>query len=438
MPVAQAGSASREAFDEVVVYPTAEDGSLMHWLAISPLLYNISYLGDSMSADVLAGEGVTEKTIRPRAGDRVQGQAWHKMHFTGAVQGPSMCELFQVAGRGFDYAITCCYAYVYSPVARPRAVFAGSSDDALKVVLNGKKVWSNQIQRSPTYDGDQAPAPLNRGWNTLLVVVDQVWGGHLLCARFLDGGKGVTDLEVSLDPPTRNAKRHPAGPYNAAASKRMREADTLKMDGKLAEALGAYEQVIEKYSLADVAPRAAYARAVTYYSLKDEESLGRPNEAAAALTALLARYPQDLLAEYALLDLAGIQETALKQTREAEETYRSFEGLYPRSSLAARSVVQLARLLADQRRFEHSLLTYRKVLQKYPKSDEVMAATLGIADTYRLAGESEKARNQYEVTRSLAQDWHDNKYGVDVGKQAWLRRILDDVRTKLKSDEQWR
>ena len=433
---AETGTARPAAFKEVVVYSTAEDGSLMHWLGISPLLYNISYLGDSMSADVLAGEGKTQKTVRPRAGDQVQGHTWHKMHFTGAVQGPSMCELFQVAGRGFNYAITCCYAYVYSPVARPKAVFAGSSDDALKVILNGNKVWSNQIQRSPTYDSDQAPAPLKKGWNTLLVVVDQVWGGHLLCARFLDGGQGVTDLEVSLDPPTKSAKRRPAGPYNAAASKLMREADTLKMDGKLTEALAAYEQVIDKYSLADVAPRAAYARAMTYYSLKDEKSLGHPKEAAAALRSLLGRYPQDLLAEYALLDLAGIEETALSKAKDAEATYRSFEELYPRSSLASRSVVQLGRLLAQQRRFEESLLTYRKVLQKYPKSDEVMTATLGIADTYRLAGEDEKARKQYEAARSLAQDWHDNKYGVDVGKQAWLQGVLDEIRKKLEAGGQ--
>jgi HSP20 family protein len=82
------------------------------------------------------------------------------------------------SGYGFDYAITPSIVYVYSPQDRPNAVFAGSSDDALKAVLNGKKIWSNQIQRSPTYDSDQCPAPLRKGWNTLLCVVDQVWGGR--------------------------------------------------------------------------------------------------------------------------------------------------------------------------------------------------------------------------------------------------------------------
>lgn len=31
----------------------------------------------------------------------------------------------------------------------------------------------------------------------------------------------------------------------------------------------------------------------------------------------------------------------------------------------------------------------------------------------------------------MAKDWHDNKYGVDVGKQAWLRGIMDDGRGRM-------
>ena len=77
------------------------------------------------------------------------------------------------------------------------------------------------------------------------------------------------------------------------------------------------------------------------------------------------------------------------------------------------------------------MLTCRKVLSKYPATDEVMTATLAIADFQSAAGENEKARAQYEAARALAQDWHDNKYGIDVGKQAWLRGLLDEIRDKL-------
>ena len=421
---------AKKGLGEVLVYPTLDDGSIMHWLAVSPLTYNAAYIGDSMSYDVFKRDGHDERTIRPRAGDRSQGQAWRKMHYTGTVQGPTMCGLFAVAGRGFDYAITPSIVYVYSPQARPKAVFAGSTDDALKVILNGRKIWTNQIQRSPTYDSDQCPAPLRKGWNTLLCVVDQVWGGHLLCARFIDGGKGVADLELSLDPPAQHAVRHPAEAYNRRAAEQVRAADALKGEAKLPEAVEAYGRVMRKFALADCAPRAAYARAMCFHSTSGERSLGQPQQAADALEAVLDRHGQDVLAEYALLDLGRIQETALKDLTKAEATFRSFEARYPRSTLAATSVVEVARLLAVRGRFEDSILTYRKAIGKYPKSDQVMTATVGIADAYRLAGDKAKARQQYEAARALAQDWHDNKYGVDVGKQAWLRDILDQIRER--------
>jgi TolA-binding protein len=310
-------------------------------------------------------------------------------------------------------------------------MFSGSADDSLKVILNGKKIWTNQIQRSPTYDSDQCDAPLKKGWNSLLCVVDQVWGGHLLCVRFLDDGKAVTDLEISLDPPADSAVRHPAEAYNKQAAGLIRAADTLKGEGKLAEAVAAYEQVTGKFPLADCAPRAAHARAACLFSPAGEKSLGKPQAAAEALEALLARYGQDLLAEYALLDLGRIQATALKDPAKAEATFRSFEQRYPQSTLAAKSLIEVARLLAEQGKYDEAVLVYRKAIGKYPKSDEVMTATVGIADAWRLAGQADKALKQYQAARAMAQDWHDNKYGVDVGKQAWLAGILEELRKRL-------
>lgn len=424
-------AAPQRDLSEVLVYGTKDDGSIMHWLSISPLYYNVAYIGDSMSADTLAVDGQTELTIRPKAGDRVNGQSWKKMHYSGSVVGPSMCELFNVAGYGFDYAITNSYVYIYSPQDRPNALFSGSADDALKVVFNGKKIWSNQIQRSPTYDSDQVAAPLKKGWNTMLCVVDQAIGGHLLCARFLDDGKPVTDLQLSLDPPAENAVRHLADPYNKAADELARAADTQKNEGKLAESQATYDQVLAKYPLADVAPRAAYARAMVYYSVKGDKSLGQPENAIKSLQMLLENYPQDLNAEYALLDLGKIQEVALKDAAKATATYRSFESMYPQSSLAAKSLTELARMQALQKQYDDSIITYRKAIQKYANSDEVMTATVGIADTYRLEGEKDKARKQYETAMAMAKDWHDNKYGIDVGKQAWLRGIMDYIRPQL-------
>jgi TolA-binding protein len=423
-----------EAADQtdVLVYPTRDDGSIMHWLAVSPLQYNAAYIGDSLSYDVFKRDGGDERTVRPRAGDLVQGRAWHPISSNGTTEGPTMVDLFQAAGGGFDYGITVCHVYLYSPVDRPKAVFSGSSDDGLKVIWNGAKVWSNQIQRSPTYDSDRAPAPIKKGWNTLLCVVDQVIGGHLLTARFLDDGKAVTDLEIALDPPRPDATRHPAEAYNRQAATLMRAADALKADGKLAEAVEAYGRALKEFPLADAAPRAAYAAAETLYSADGRKSLDQPEKAVAALETLLGRYRQDVLAEYGLLDLAKIQETALHDDDKAAATYLSFEEHYPHSPQGAKALVGLARLLARQKKYEDSILTYRKAMRKYPQSDEVMDATVGVADAYRLAGDADKARQQYEAARVMARDWHDNKYGVDVGKQAWLDGILDYLRVQLK------
>ncbi len=429
-PAAEPASTPPPAVDsaEVLVYPTKDDGSVMHWLCISPLPWNAAYIGDSMSYDVFKRAGQSELTIRPRAGAQVLNRAWRKMTYNGTTEGASMCGLFDVAGFGFNYGVTVCVAYIYSPTARPNAVFAGSSDDALKVILNGAKVWSNQIQRSPTYDSDQCPAPLRQGWNTLVCVVDQIIGGHLLCARFLDGDKGITDLEIALDPPAANAVRHPAAPYNQQAADLIRAADAQKADGKFADAIAAYDQILAKFPLADVAPRAAYARASCFFSPTDAKSLGKPAEAVAALEAMLGRYGQDLLAEYAVLDLAAVQETGLKDVAKAVAIYASFETQFPLSSLAPKAAVEQARMLAAQGKFEDAILICRKVIKKYPKSDEVMTATLRIADAYRLAGDQVKAKTQYAEARKMAQDWHDNKYGVDVGKQAWLQGLLEEIR----------
>ena len=427
-PLARAAPDSHE----VLVYPTREEGSIMHWLAVAPLPYDAAYIGDSMNYDVFKQAGGSELTVRPHAGDLEVGHAWRKMHWTGTTEGPTMCSLFDIAG-GFDYGITACFAYIYSPDDHPNALFYGSSDDGLKVVLNDKKVWANQIQRSPTYDSDQFAAPLHKGWNTLLCVVDQVIGGHLLCARFLDNGQPLTDLQISLDPPTDDAARHPAADYNQAASELIRNADALRADGKPDEAIAAYQQVIEKYPLADIAARAIYSTANCYYSATGEKSLGDAAHAQATLQSLLDRYPQDLLAEYAQLDIGKLQADALHNDEAAIASYQSFEDRFPLSSLDAASQVALARLLAQQKKFEDAILIYRKVIKKYPKDDQVMTATVGIGDAYLQAGQKEKARQQYTEARAMATDWHDNKYGIDVGKQAWLTGILDYLRQQLAS-----
>lgn len=429
---AHAQSDARPDAEEVLVYPLLSEGSIMHWLAVSPVPYNVAYIADSMSYDPFLAEGQSELTIRPRAGDRLRGFVWRKMHYAGGKNGPTMCELFQVAGRSFNFALTVNAVYIYSPQDRPNAIFSGSADDGLKVIFNGEKIWSNQIQRSPTYDSDQAPAPLKKGWNTLICVVDQAVGGHLLTARFLDGGEPILDLELALDPPAADAKRYPAEDYNRDATEAIRLADELRGQNQADQAIAAYDQVLTEFPLSNVAARAAYAKAGIYFNVdQPQSSQNKPQESAAALEQLLKQYGQDALAPYALLDLGRIQASALKDLDAAEATFARFEKEYPDADLAANAIVEQGRLLVERGRFEDAVLTYRRAIRSYPESDQVMIATVAIGDAYAAEGEAEKSVQQYIAARDLAQDWYENKYGVDVGKQAWLREILEYLRLRI-------
>lgn len=415
-------AAAADGLPAVLTHPVRDDGSIMHWLQVAPLPWNAAYIGDSQSYDPFKPAGQSELTIRPRAGDPVLGRTWRKMHYNGSTEGPTMCNLFQYGG-GFDYAYTVAVAYLYSPAARPNAWFSGSADDGLKVVLNGVKRWSNQIQRSPTYDSDRFAAPLQQGWNTLVLLVDQIGGGHLLCARFVDGANAITDLEISLDPPAAGAMRHPAARYNSEATTALEPADKLRADGKPAEAADAYLKALAQYPLADAAPRALHAAALTLADLP-----GRAPEAVRLLEQLVREHAHEVLAEYAQLDLGRVQRDKLNDATAAGATYARFEAVFPESPRGAAALVELARLQAAAKRYDEAVLTCRKVLSKYPATDEVMTATLAIADFHRAAGDAAKAAAQYAAARDLAQDWHDNKYGVDVGKQAWLRELLETIR----------
>ena len=418
---------------EVLTYAPLEDGSIMNWLAVSPLPYNAAYIGDSLGYDPFARDGQSESAIRPRAGDISRRRVWRRMQWSGAKEGPSHMDLFAVAARGmWRYGLTACFIYIYSPQARPNARWATSSDDGLKVILNGKKIWSNQIQRAALYDSDQMAAPLNKGWNTLMCVIDQSAGGHYLLGRFKDGETGINDLEISLDPPAPDARRFSAQKYNADAAAALREADAARASEKFAEAIAGYEKVAAQFALSDVAPRALQSRADSFYDAGGAASLNQPKEAVRALQDLLARYGNDLLAEYALLELGEIQAKGLNDAAAAEVTFRAFETRFPLSSLGAKSQLQLAQLLMQQKKFADAILVARRLQIKSPDADETLAATVLIGDAFRLSGEKEKAREQYLAARATANDWYQNKYGIDVGKQAWLRTILESVRLQLE------
>lgn len=74
---------------------------------------------------------------------------------------------------------------VDAPQAGPYQLLVGS-DDGVKVWVNGKEVWRNQIERSMQVDADKIDVSLNKGPNLLLIKVQQQQGGVGWVARFRD------------------------------------------------------------------------------------------------------------------------------------------------------------------------------------------------------------------------------------------------------------
>jgi len=85
------------------------------------------------------------------------------------------------------YELVVAYAvtYVYSPVNQTVPLLIGS-DDGIKVFVNGKPVFQKLLVRISMPDQDRIPVKLHRGWNQLLLKIENNFGGYAFFARFLD------------------------------------------------------------------------------------------------------------------------------------------------------------------------------------------------------------------------------------------------------------
>ena len=80
-----------------------------------------------------------------------------------------------------DWTVAYALTYVWSPDERDTKIFAGS-DDGIRIWLNDELVHHNLVKRGPIPDNDKAVGLLKKGWNKLLVKVEQGegwWGFYL-------------------------------------------------------------------------------------------------------------------------------------------------------------------------------------------------------------------------------------------------------------------
>jgi hypothetical protein len=94
-----------------------------------------------------------------------------------------------------DYTVAYALSYVWSPDERRTKIFAGS-DDGIRIWLNDELIHHHLVKRGPIPDNDKAECVLKKGWNKLLVKVEQGegwWGFYL---RLPDPGK---ELQFSVN-----------------------------------------------------------------------------------------------------------------------------------------------------------------------------------------------------------------------------------------------
>jgi len=80
-----------------------------------------------------------------------------------------------------NYAVAYALTYIWSPDEREAKIFAGS-DDGIRIWLNDALIHHHLVKRGPIPDNDQAEGVLKKGWNKLLVKVEQGegwWGFYL-------------------------------------------------------------------------------------------------------------------------------------------------------------------------------------------------------------------------------------------------------------------
>ncbi len=100
-----------------------------------------------------------------------------------------------------DNVVAYAHTYVYSPERMECKLWVGS-DDGIKVILNGIVVHNNKVYRMLLLDNDVVDVVLKKGWNRLLLKIDQGGGGWGFSARISDSKyQKIDELKFSVNKP---------------------------------------------------------------------------------------------------------------------------------------------------------------------------------------------------------------------------------------------
>lgn len=202
--------------------PVSPDGFIRRWLVYGPFPnyggrngkdeanFNHDWLAQSGGEAVISpapggGEKVAFKKDEQSYWDdgsidvawKVYGSDQNVVNLAEAFVHPEFPGLDGALQYLFGYAA----CYVESDQDQSATLTIGS-DDGYKIWLNHQLVAAKRVYRGCTLDNEKYPVALKKGWNLLLLKIEQDVGGYEFALRFLDGNGKPLRPALRTAPPT--------------------------------------------------------------------------------------------------------------------------------------------------------------------------------------------------------------------------------------------
>jgi|GEM_PF-5735377 len=158
------------------------------WLALGPF--------DNTDDSGLEEDFIGEETIQPEEGMESGGFTWETLESSG-----DFIDLKSHFSTGED-RVAYLHTYVHSPGTRAARIWTGSND-GLRIWLNGNLVRDTHVHRKERADAEATTVLFQKGWNRLLIKVENATGNQWGCYSRVFGLRGgvIDEFVTRLNPP---------------------------------------------------------------------------------------------------------------------------------------------------------------------------------------------------------------------------------------------